>query len=263
MPWPSPAVCWRLKPGRWYYWKAEVIESAEGLSTTAEGALPPSRFRVDAALPPLPESAFAPKPRRPNDLIVQDALQGKPAPSANNLPPSAGFVSASGPRNEPNGAIDLNGVSDMLRYDIGTFPEEDYSVCIAVRVACLPTGLGQVFSAWAVSQDDPLRLCVENGKLFARMEAGNGFSTAGVPVQLNTWMRVAVVKEESTLTLYVDGVQRGTCFVPALVRSQAKDIALGGNPHFAGKEFLACRLADFRFYARALSPQEVRQWAAR
>jgi len=35
-------------------------------------------------------------------------------------------------------------------------------------------------------------------------------------------------------------------------------LVIGGNPHFGGPEFLACRLADLRFYARALSADEVR-----
>jgi hypothetical protein len=36
---------------------------------------------------------------------------------------------------------------------------------------------------------------------------------------------------------------------------------LGGNPHFSGNEFLAARFADFRFYAKALSPDEVKALA--
>lgn len=247
---------WKLN--HWYYWKVIVTANPGGVSTTTESVLPPARFRVDTSLPPLPESFFAPKPRR--DLLIQDALRGKSAPGIGSVQTVERYASAPGPKDEPNGAVDLNGVSDILRYNIGAFPEEDYSARLAVRVAKLPTGLGQVCSAWAVSQDDPLRICVENGKLFARMEAGgNGFSTEGVPVQLNTWMRVAVVKEESTLTLYVDGVIRGVCHVPVTVHSTAKDIALGGNPHFGGKEFLAIRVSDFRFYGRALSPQEAQR----
>ena len=246
----------KWKPGHWYYW---AVAAREGKGSTFNNVFT-ARFRIDASLPPHPENYFAPKPRR--DLIIQDNLRGKPAPVIGSVQPTSGYVSAPGPNDEPNGAVDLNGVSDMLRYNIGTFPEEDFSVCIAVHVAKLPTGLGQVFSAWAVSQDDPLRICVEKGKLFARMETGgNGFSTEGVPMPLNTWMRVAVVKEESTLTLYVDGVKRGMSYVPVLVHSYAKDIALGGNPHYSGNEFLAARLSDFRFYGRALSEQEVQQWA--
>ena len=252
----------RWKPNRWYYWKVTARKiagktgRAKGTEAATQSDMPPARFRINPGLPPLPESVFIPKPRR--NLLVQDALHGKSMPAVGSLQEGAGYVSALGPGDEPNGAIELNGSAEMLRYDVGAFPEEDYSVRITARIAKLPTGLGQIFSAWAVSQDDPLRICVENGKLFARMEAGgNGFSTEGVPVQTNTWLRIAVVKEESTLTLYVDGVARGSCHVPALVRSHAKDIALGGNPHYAGKEFLAVRLADFRFYAWALTPQEI------
>ena len=41
------------------------------------------------------------------------------------------------------------------------------------------------------------------------------------------------------------------------VRSNARDFALGGNPHFGGNEFLGAQFSSLRFYARALSPWEV------
>jgi hypothetical protein len=45
-----------------------------------------------------------------------------------------------------------------------------------------------------------------------------------------------------------------------LVWSGARDFALGGNPNYTGApEFLAARFADLRFYARALSAEEVKR----
>jgi hypothetical protein len=44
--------------------------------------------------------------------------------------------------------------------------------------------------------------------------------------------------------------------------TQAQDCALGGNPHFRGNEFLAARFADFRFYGRSLSTEEIQVLAA-
>jgi len=41
-----------------------------------------------------------------------------------------------------------------------------------------------------------------------------------------------------------------------VVPSAARDVALGGNPHFTGiSEHLPCRVADFELNARALPPQ--------
>jgi hypothetical protein len=101
--------------------------------------------------------------------------------------------------------------------------------------------IGQVFSSWAGGLDDPLRLVVDGGKLFARVEAGGGFSTTGVLVETGRWYAVAATKRGRTLTLYLDGRAIGSCSVPEFTNTRARDRALGGNPHFAGKEFLAAR----------------------
>ena len=54
---------------------------------------------------------------------------------------------------------------------------------------------------------------VIDGRL-ARIEAGNGYSTKGVPVQPGQWHHAAVVKFGSKLSLYVDGDQKSTVEVP-------------------------------------------------
>jgi hypothetical protein len=73
---------------------------------------------------------------------------------------------------------------------------------------------------------------------------------------------VAAVKRGAKLTFYVDGKASGSCGVPEFMTTQAVDCALGGNPHFGGNEFLAARFADFRFYAKALSAEEIQSLAA-
>ena len=106
--------------------------------------------------------------------------------------------------------------------------------------------------------DDPLRLCVQGGKLFARVEAGKAYSTGGVPVGPDRWYHVAAVKAGERLTLYVDGKPAGSMQVPADVHSAARDFALGANPHYTGQsEHLACRLRGLTFLVRALGPEEV------
>jgi hypothetical protein len=64
-------------------------------------------------------------------------------------------------------------------------------------------------------------------------------------------------RERSQLALYVDGERRGATTVPTFIHSLARDFAVGGNPHYAGNEFLAARFADLRLYARALSAAET------
>jgi hypothetical protein len=106
--------------------------------------------------------------------------------------------------------------------------------------------------------DDPLRICVAGGKLFARTEAGSGFSTDGIAVEQSRWYHVAAVKSGERLTLYLDGKAAGTIQLPAEVHSQAQDFALGGNPHFTGSsEFLPCRVAKLNFRLQALSADDV------
>jgi hypothetical protein len=45
--------------------------------------------------------------------------------------------------------------------------------------------------------------------------------------------------------------------VPELSVTQAKDCALGGNPHYSGDECLGARFADFQVLARALSAEAI------
>jgi hypothetical protein len=150
----------------------------------------------------------------------------------------------------------------LFRSKLSAFPEEDYSATIWVSVSQLPkTHYGQVFSAWSAAMDDPLRLVVEGGRLFARIEAGGGFGTEGIAIQPGQWRHLAAVKQGPKLTLYVDGNPRASATVPARVSSGSTLLALGGNPKFAGPEFLAARLSSMRFYARALSEREVKQAA--
>jgi hypothetical protein len=107
--------------------------------------------------------------------------------------------------------------------------------------------------------DDPLRLTVDRGRLFARMEAaGRAYGTAGVPLALNEWHHIAAVKSGSKLKLYVDGTLRAAADVPAAVATNSRLFALGGNPAFTGApELLAADFAGLLVRNRALSNAEV------
>jgi hypothetical protein len=71
-----------------------------------------------------------------------------------------------------------------------------------------------------------------------------------------------VVKAGTSLSLFVDGQRRGQATVPLYLQTKARDVALGGNPHFSGNEFLAARFAQFTILSRALNPDEVKASAA-
>jgi len=231
-----------LKP---IYWRV-ISKHATGESIAD---VPPAWFRID---PTAPAHALPPEPKLgPNGELIVHSLRGDAAPQFGEMK-SARFSNRDGEGTE------INGRDQMLVYAVPAWPEEDFTVSVRVLIReHPPKRIGQVFSAWAGGMDDPLRMVVDGGKLFARVEAGAAFSTPGVPVQPGRWYTVAAVKQGATLRLYLDGKSVGSCGVPEFMTTQAQDCALGGNPHFSGNEFLAARFADFRLYAKALPPEEI------
>jgi len=232
------------------YWRVVSI-TANG-ETIAD--VPPAWFKIDPSAPPqvLPAEL---KPG-PNGEVIVHSLRGDDAPQFGELKP-AKFAS----RDESG--TEVNGRDQMLIYSLPTWPEEDFTVSVRLNIKELPQKrIGQVFSAWTGGMDDPLRLVIDGGTLFARIEAGGGFSTPGTPVETGRWYSVAATKRGASLTLYLDGKSVGSCIAPEFMTTQAQDCALGGNPHFSGNEFLAARFADFRFYAKALSTEEIQALAA-
>jgi DUF1680 family protein len=211
--------------------------------------LPPAYFTIDRNLLAEP----AQKVKRSNsgsELIVHGLT--------NSAPPEFGGLKSVKCGAQNSDGTELNGRDQMIVYDLPEWPEEDFSVAIQVRVKQLPQGhIGQVFSAWARASDDPLRLVVDAGKLFARVEAGAGFSTPGFNITTNRWYSILAVKQDTTLTLYVDGKVAGSCYVPATATTQAKSCSVGGNPNYSGNEFLSGRFANFRLFDRAINSDEI------
>lgn len=241
----------KLTPQRSYWWR--VV--AHNRSGATESAGPPSEFKVDPALPETPLRVVQPGP---DGLLLADNLAGRPELAPERIRMAGPLVPAPGPKGGPATAVQTDGAASRLIYSLEEFPEEDYTASVWVNVERLPEGrLAQVCSAWCGPMDDPLRLCVENGKLFARLEAGQGYSTPGVNLEVGRWYHVAFLKSGTTLTLFLDGKARGQTTVPLLIYSRARDLALGGNPHYAGNEFLAARFARFTVYSRALTEREI------
>lgn len=246
----------RLRPNVEYYWKL-VARNPWGVT---ESPWPVRRFTIDPQLPPLTDDQLTQYGENAEGLMVQCALRGEPAPAYGAAGSAHGWTSAQGPDGQTDSAVALDGIQGMLVYPIRAFPGDEYTVSLWVSPQRTDGPLGQVFSAWCRGMDDPLRICVKQGELFARIEAGQAFSTRGFPIQANQWYHVCVVKQADQLTLYVDGTAVETISVPAQLHSNARDIALGGNPHFTGSsEHLACTVADFAMYARALSAEEVQK----
>lgn len=246
----------KLSPGQEYFWKV-VSVNAHGRTDSVE---PAARFRVDPSLPPEPEDA-APQ-EGPDGLLIRASLHGDAMPQFGRLKETVTVKAAPGPRGGERRAVELSGRGEMIRFVLESFPEEEYTAAVWVRLTEMPPDrLGQVFSAWCAGMDDPLRICVEKGNLFARIEAGQGSGTPGVRVETGRWYHVAAVKAGGQLTLYVDGKPAGSSAAPAFVRSNSREVALGGNPRFSGNECLAAQFSDFALYTRALSAEEIRKAA--
>jgi hypothetical protein len=228
-------------------WRWQVV--SVGPHGESQPDAPPAQFRVDRDAP---AQVLSPEPRLgPNGEIIVHSLRADAAPAYGEL------LKVTFTARDAEGT-EFNGRDQMVVYAVPTWPDEEFTVAVRVFVREHPEGrIGQIFSAWSGAMDDPLRLVVDNGKLYARIEAGSGASTPGVPLPTNHWHAVAAVKRNGTLTLYLNGRAAGTCPAPMLSNTQARDCALGGNPHYSGNEFLAARVADFRFYGRALVPDEV------
>jgi hypothetical protein len=244
----------RLRPKVDYYWKL-VARNQYG----ATASLPPvKRFCVDPTLRPSTADQLTEYGEGPDGVLVSADLAGNAKPSFGKLIRAGGIQAAAGIDGKPGTAVQLDGKSGLLVYALKAFPTYEYTVSVWMAYNRKEERLGQVLSAWDHVVDDPLRICIAGGKLFARIEAGGGYSTEGVPVEPGRWYHVAVVKSGSQVTLYVDGKRAGAMAVPVEIQSSARDFALGGNPHFTGlSEHLACRLARLTMHVRAMTPGEI------
>jgi hypothetical protein len=196
-------------------------------------------------------------------VITAASLAGSIEAEYGTLIEGRGWKPVPGPGGAERGAVQVDGTGGMIKYKIPLFPEEDYSLSIRFLVDRMQEyRYGQVFSAWSAGMDDPLRLFVSGGRLSARIEAGRSYDTASVPLETKKWYHAACVKQQEKLSLFVDGRRIDTIDVPVWIISSARDFAIGGNPNYTGSpEFLAGRLADLRFYARALTDDEVQRLA--
>lgn len=244
----------KLKPNVSYYWGL-VATNAAGEARSPGVA---REFQIDPALEPWSDDVLTECGENAEGVIVEAALHGTPEPSYGKLVSATGWKAASGPGDTADGAIELDGAGGMAIYALRAFPQTEYTLSLRFSAQRVQGPLGQVFSAWSRGGDDPLRVCIVEGKLFLRVEAGAFYSTSGFPVTENTWYDLCVVRRANELTLFVDGQPVETLRVPAAIPSSARDFALGGNPHYTGaSEHLPCRVADLLFSVRPLTPEQV------
>jgi len=245
----------QFQAGETYLWRVITL-NANGRSVSVQ---PATRFRFDPAAPFIERKEMTASLEGPNGIIIDAPLHGTSEPVFGNLDKPVNLPAVKDRNDRDDGAIECDG-SNMLVYKVEEFPEEDFSVAIWINILELPKNhLGQIFSAWCGPGDDPLRIVIDNGKLFARIEnPGHGSATEGVSISTNAWHHIAAVKAGPHLKFYVDGAQKTECDAPVSPLTNSHAVALGGNPKFSGNEFLQARFADFQFYARALAESEIR-----
>jgi len=231
------------------YWRI-TSSDREGESTPD---VPPAWFELDPNSPPQvvpPELKTGPN----GELIVHTLREDQPTKYGK-------VESAEISGRTPQGA-NLNGVNDKVVYEV-QWPDNDYTVSVDVSIKELPANrIGQIFSAWSQTMDDPLRIVVDGGKVFARIEAGGTVhSTTAVEIAPGQRYSVAATRRDNTLTLFLNGRPVGSIGGLPNHSTQTSACALGGNPRFAGNEYLAGRFSDFRFFARALSNGEIEEFA--
>ncbi|MGQ9730840.1 MAG: beta-L-arabinofuranosidase domain-containing protein [Candidatus Zipacnadales bacterium] len=193
------------------------------------------------------------------ELMLASPLDGNGAPTIGVLESATNIEPAEDRHGQGGGAVYFGGEGCALKYRLPYFPERDYTFHAWIRPEGLPADrLHQVFSAWAMGMDDPLRIVIQGNELFARIEASVGYSTAPVPVENDRWYHVAAVKEGAKLSLYVDGKLREKVDVPEWIATSAMNVAVGANPNYRGNECFCGRIDDFAFYARALTAEEIR-----
>jgi hypothetical protein len=246
-------------PARTELWWKVLARGPNGETPSQQ---PLARFFYDPSAPSSPQDEeLAPGPE---GIVVRAPLQKDAQPEYGRLERDPEFSLVSEPAGAITNAVRLNGRDQMLVYALPEDFGEDYSAAVWVRVRELPAGrIGQVLSLWAGGMDDPLRLTVDGGQLFARIEAQKVFSTRGLSIQPGVWYHVAAVKAGAKLTLYLNGEAQQTIAVPEVIHTSARVCALGGNPNYSGPEFLHADFAEFALFARALSAAEVAACAKR
>jgi uncharacterized protein len=235
-----------------YFWKV-LSENPNGAVENRDGA---RRFVIN---PDAPQPFNA--GMREDGAMIDAPMHGDAAPAFGVLETANNIAPAENHAGEKDRALRFN--NGMARYTLPFFPETDYTAMAWIRPENLAAkGLQQVFSAWCVPNDDPLRITLDNGKLHARLESKRGgASTEGKPIKENEWCHVAAVKKGNALTLYINGVPGAPIAVPEKNASNSHEIAFAANPRYAGGEHFHGCISNALFFARALETAEIQRYS--
>ena len=244
------------KTGR-YYWTVRTVNEY-GTNTDADG---PWSFTIDATHSPFAKY-IEPQPDGP---LVATPLDGSGTATAGLFPREGGSFRPTEDRTgAPGKAIDFWWWWSLatMRFQIPAFPERDYSMVVWLRPTVdgpAPPGALWVVSSSCELHDDPLRLVLEGDSLTAQLATdGTTYSTPAAPIERGAWTHVAIVKDGSAFTLYLNGRAVQTVAVPETLHSASTAIGLSSNPGMSshGQRYVGA-MDNFAFYGRALSAEEV------
>jgi hypothetical protein len=234
-----------------------VIELISINASRRQGYLPdPVRFQIDDSLPPLGPEELTEFGERADGCLIEADLATSAEPAYGQIDQAEEVAFVAGEAGGPAGSAQVQGGKTHLIYKVRRFPD-DYSLSIWVKFNQLPSGLGQIVSGWCKGGDDPLRLCVDGGKLFARIEGMGGASTAGVDLPIGRWVALAVVKRGDSLRLFMDGKEVTKTGAPKRLMSSSVALGIGRNPRYGIDEAVAGQFARLRFFGRPLSDEEI------
>ncbi|MEW6237915.1 MAG: beta-L-arabinofuranosidase domain-containing protein [Candidatus Omnitrophota bacterium] len=253
---PVQIVNQSLEPGKTYYW---TVDSRNPCGEQKAGDSPNS-FTVDSSLAN-PLAGFADNPAlvliRGDGLLASSPLDGNGTPTYGCLAETRHIEPAKDRFGNENGAVRFSG-NGMLRYQLPYFPADEYTFLVWVYPETPPTvHIAQIVSAWIRGGDDPLRVTLQGGKIYGRIEGFTGANTKGIPVNNKEWLHVAAVKSGSQLSLYINGKLADSTNAPIYLPTLAQDFALGANPHYEGNEYFTGCLDDFAFYAKAMNAEQI------
>jgi hypothetical protein len=193
-------------------------------------------------------------------LALSSPLDGNGTPTIGQLLEEVGISSATDRKGLDSSAVSMNGHDSRLQYRLPYFPDENYTFLLWVRPEAIDpndVSLHQIVSSWSSSYDDPLRITIIADSLFAGIENETPFMTSGHKIDNHQWYQIAVVKDKNQFRLFINGASIEQIEVPAQVKTQAKDIGIGYNPHYDEGEYFNGILDDVNFYARSLSIEEI------
>jgi DUF1680 family protein len=226
-----------------------VAKNGTGKRAERDPRRPPVVFTIDPNRAPLTPDQLTEFGERSDGMMIEADL-------LRSAEPTYGWVDEAKGLTFSNDAAKTAGEESRLVYKVKRFPDE-YTLLLRVKIDVLPEKLSQLVSAWCKGGDDPLRLCLEGGKLFVRIEGMGGASTSGQEMPTGRWVSLAVSKENGSLDLWMDGKKVARTSAPRRLMSGSTAIGIGRNPRYSGDESVVGEFSHLRFFARPLSNEEI------